>query len=157
MTRHLRRKGRLVVTVVFASALAALALAPAGEAGQAAGARVTVTFTDSTLRVDPTSPESGPTTIVVHNKGKKPHQLLITGPGLKKGVRTTKITAGRSAQLKIALRPGMYQLSDPVGLGIYSVQFLDIIPSAALTATGNSSVVTTPAPLPPMCGNVYTP
>ncbi|HEY0868798.1 MAG TPA: hypothetical protein VGD55_00220 [Acidothermaceae bacterium] len=139
--------------------LAALvAVAPAGAALRAHGtaALVTVTVSDSAMRVSATSASSGPTTFVLVNHGKKLHALVISGPGVKKA-QTQKVTAGHSAEITVTLRPGAYELSDPVGLGAYDVQFLDAIPATTVSATGSSAVVTPPAPLPPMCGQYYSP
>ena len=116
---------------------------------------VKVTFTDTTLRLARV-PQSGLTTFVVSNTGKRTHMLVVTGPGVK-SAHTAKLAAGGTAKLTVTLRPGAYVLSDPIGLGAYNVQFLDIVQATSVSATGNSSVVTTPAPLPAMCGNTYTP
>ena len=128
----------------------------AGVARQESAAKVTVTFTDTTLRVSAANPQSGTTTFVVLNKGKKLHVLAITGPGLR-GMRTAKLAAGSSAKLTVTLRPGAYVLSDPVGLGVYNVQFLNVVRAVVVTSRGNSSVVTPPVDLPPMCGSYLTP
>lgn len=146
------------VHVAVAAPLLALVLtssAVGGSVHQARSATVRVTFTDRTLRVFPANPQSGRTTFVVRNRGRKLHRLVITGPGLKH-VRTRKLAAGKTAKLTVMLRAGTYELSDPVGLGVYQAQFLQIIPATSLSATGNSSVVTTPVQLPVMCAG-YSP
>jgi hypothetical protein len=145
----------LVFAAVLGVAMALVGVAPARNA-QRAVAKVTVTFTDSSLRAAPTTPSSGTTTFVVVNKGKKPHLLMVKGPGVK-GAHTTKVAAGASATLTVTLRPGAYVLSDPIGLGEYKVLFLDVIKSASLTAKGDGSVVAPPVEAPPMCGQYYTP
>ncbi len=144
--------------VVVASLIALVwaAFASAHPARHATATQVTVTFTDTTLRVSPSSPQAGTTTFVVLNKGRRLHALVVSGPGVR-GARSTKVKPGGTTKLTVTLRPGAYELSDPVGLGAYNVQFLDIVPATSVSATGNSSVVTTPAPLPPMCGQYYTP
>ena len=43
-------------------------------------------------------------------------------------------------------------LSDPVGLGPYSVQYVDVIRAVAVTSNGNPSVTSPPVVPPPMCG-----
>ena len=132
-------------------ALGLSGVAAADVSRQASAAKVTVTFTDTSLRVSPTTHDSGATTFVVLNKGKKHHVLVIAGPGVK-GARTANLAAGTSAKLTVTLRSGTYVLSDPVGLGVYDSQFLSVIRATTLSAKGNGSVVGTPATLPPMCG-----
>ncbi len=96
------------------------------------------------------------TTFVVLNKGKKHHVLAIEGPGLK-GVQTSKLSSGGTTTLTVKLRPGSYVLSDPVGLGVYDVQFLSVVRASTITGKGNSNVVAAPVDPPPMCGQYYTP
>lgn len=127
-----------------------------GERNAASAAKVTVTFTDRSLRVAPTTPSSGTTTFLVVNRGRKAHALLVKGPGLR-GSRTAAVAAGGSARLTVTLRPGAYVLSDPVGLGQYNVMFLDVIPAATVGAKGDANRVAPPVDLPPMCGVTYTP
>jgi hypothetical protein len=143
----------------IASLLATLALAGIAAAGVSQGstaAKVTVTFTDRSLRLSTITRDSGLTTFVVVNKGRKRHMLAIEGPGLK-GVQTSKLAAGAKTTLTVKLRPGSYVLSDPVGLGVYDVQFLSVVRAAVVSGKGNSNVVTTPVAPPPMCGEYYTP
>jgi hypothetical protein len=145
----------LVVAVVSVLALAVTGVAPARNTRQAVS-KVTVTFTDSTLRASPTTPGSGVTTFVVVNKGKKMHALTVKGPGVK-GAHSARVAAGRTTKLTVTLKPGAYVLSDPAGLGEYNVLFLDVIRTASLTAKGDGSVVAPPVDTPPMCGAYYTP
>jgi hypothetical protein len=143
---------------LIAASLLALALtgvAPARNV-QHAVSQVTVTFTDSSLRATPPTPASGTTTFVVVNRGKKAHALAVKGPGVK-GAHTAKVKAGGTAKLTVTLRPGVYVLSDPVGLGQFNVLFLDVIKATSLTARGDGSVVAPPVDPPPMCGQYYTP
>jgi hypothetical protein len=138
----------LLGAFLFALALAGVAVAaPARDAVS----RVTVTFTDATIRATPMTPGSGSTTFLVFNKGKKPHLLMVKGPGIK-GAHTTKLAAGSSTKLTVTLRPGAYVLSDPIGLGEFNVLFLDVVKSASLTAKGDGSVVNPVGDAPPMCG-----
>jgi hypothetical protein len=147
---------RVVATV--AGAVLALTLGGSALAAPArqAAAKVTVTFTDKTLRVTPTTPSAGATTFVVKNLGKKVHVLVVKGPGLK-GARSAKLSAGRTATLTVTLQPGAYVLSDPIGLGEYNVMFLDVIKAAAVHSKGDSNVVAPDVELPPMCGQYFTP
>lgn len=151
---RVRLFGAVVAVAVLVSALAATAFA--GVARDATATKVTVTFTDTTFRLSPASLESGATTFVVVNKGKKRHVFTIKGPGVN-GLHTATLAAGRSGKLTVQLRAGAYVLSDPVGLGAYNVQFLDVVPAAVLTSTGGSNVVAPPVVAPPMCGATYTP
>jgi hypothetical protein len=137
-------------------ALAVGAVAVAAPARHAVAAKVTVTFTDKTLRVSPTTPSSGETTFVVRNLGKKAHVLVVKGPGVK-NARSPKLAAGGTGKLTVTLRPGAYVLSDPIGLGEYNVMFLDVIRSSAVHAKGDGSVVAPDVEVPPMCGQYFTP
>jgi uncharacterized cupredoxin-like copper-binding protein len=144
---------------VVAAAVLALGLSATGFGGVARHAtvtKVTVTFTDTTFRLSSASLESGATTFVVVNTGKNRHVFAIKGPGIN-GLHTATLAAGRSAKLTVHLRAGAYVLSDPVGLGVYNVQFLDVLPAAVLTASGGTNVVAPPVTAPPMCGLTYTP
>jgi hypothetical protein len=146
----------LAGSAVSVLALGLTGVAFAGVARPVSAAKVTVTFTDTTLQVSAANPESGTTTFVVFNKGKKRHVLEVTGPGLK-GMRTAKLAAGSSATLTVKLRPGAYVLSDPVGLGVYNVQFLNVVRATVVSSSGGSSVVNPPVEVPPMCGGNFAP
>lgn len=153
----MRRLGRIgCFCAAGAAALGLAAVAGATGTGTTTAATVKVTFTDSSLHASPASPSSGLTTFVVINKGKKPHLLMVKGPGIK-GAHTAKLAAGHSAKLTVSLRAGAYVLSDPVGLGAYNVLFLDVVPATTASAKGDGDVVSPPAQLPPMCGSGYTP
>lgn len=141
---------------VAALAFALTSTALAGRASHTAATQVKVTFTDSTFRLSNVSLQSGATTFVVVNRGKKHHVFTIKGPGVN-GMHTATLAAGKSATLTVRLRAGAYVISDPVGLGPYNVQFLDVVPSAVLTGTGGTNVVAPPVTPPPMCGATYTP
>jgi hypothetical protein len=148
---------RRFVTAIAVSLLAlGLAGMTSARSQQAQVSKVTVTFTDSSLRVSSVTRDSGLTTFVVLNKGKKRHVLAIEGPGLK-GVHTSKLAAGAKATLTVKLRPGAYVLSDPVGLGVYDVQFLNVVRAVVVGGTGPSNVVAPPVEPPPMCGSYFSP
>ena len=141
---------------VLTLSLTGAALAATRSGHDASVSKVMVTFSDTSLRVVPTTPGAGPTTFIVRNKGKKLHVLVVKGPGVK-GARTGKIAAGATGELKVTLRPGAYVLSDPIGLGEYNVMFLDVLKASVLSAKGDGSVVTPEfAPLP-MCSAGFTP
>jgi hypothetical protein len=153
------RKTMSRLSALFTALLLTLgvaAVAVAAPARHTVPANVTVTFTDKTLRVSPTTPSSGETTFVVRNLGKKAHVLVVKGPGIN-AARSPKLAAGSTGKLTVTLRPGAYVLSDPIGLGEYNVMFLDVIRSAAVHAKGDGSVVAPPVEVPPMCGQYFTP
>ena len=153
-SRTMSRVSALVTASLLTLGVAAVAIA--APARHAVAAKVTVTFTDKTLRVAPTTPSSGETTFVVRNIGKKAHVLVVKGPGVN-NARSPKLAAGGTGKLTVTLRPGAYVLSDPIGLGEYNVMFLDVIRSTAVQAKGDGSVVAPPVEAPPMCGEYYTP
>ena len=154
---HARKIGRFgALIAVSAFALGLTGPADATVTRQATAATVTVTFTDTTLRVTPLNPGSGTTRFVVLNKGKKLHVLAIAGPGVKR-VQSEKVAAGGRATLTVKLQRGVYVLSDPVGLGSFTSAFLDVVRSAVLTAHGNQSEVKPEVEVPPMCGMYFTP
>jgi hypothetical protein len=154
--RTMSRVYALAAASLLALGLTGVALAASGSTHKATVSKVTVTFSDTSLRASPTTPGSGPTTFVVLNKGKKAHVLVVRGPGVK-GARTGKVAAGGVGRLTVTLRPGAYVLSDPVGLGEYNVMFLDVLKSAVVNGKGNGNVVAPEVELPPMCGLYYTP
>jgi hypothetical protein len=156
MRRLTRFERFFAVSAVCALALVLTGVALGAAARHTSAARVSVTFSDSAFRISSQSFEAGPTTFVVLNRGRRSHAFEISGPGLK-SAHTVKLTAGKSTTLTVTLRPGAYMLSDPVGLSVYNVQYIDVAPAATVSATGTSAVVA-PAPvLPPMCGATYTP
>jgi len=144
----------LVGAFVLALALTGVALGTS-RSGSAIS-KVTVTFSDTSLRVTPTTPGAGPTTFVVRNAGKKVHLLEVKGPGLR-SARTGKIPAGKTGTLNVTLRAGSYVLSDPVGLGEYNVMFLQVLKGAVLQAKGDGSVIGPDPGPPPMCSPNFTP
>ncbi len=77
-------------------------------------------------------------------------------------MHTATLAAGGSATLTVPLRAGAYVLSDPVGLGPYNVQFLDVVKAVVLTGGGSTNVVSSTATSgSAMCGvvpgNTYAP
>jgi hypothetical protein len=118
----------LVVTVAFANP------AMARVRHRTVASTLKVTLSDSRLAVSRATLQAGKATFVVVNNGKRPHVLAIGGPGLK-GVRTPKLTAGKTAKLTVNLRTGAYMLSDPVG-GAAS-HWLVVGPATTVTSQGN--------------------
>ncbi len=151
----MRRSLFRVVVVVAGCACGLIGTSNAATARHAAAASVTVTFTDTTFLLSSASLESGATTFVVVNNGKNRHVFAIKGPGVR-SMHTAPLAPGRSAKLTVQLRAGAYVLSDPVGLGPYNVQFLDIVQATTMTAHGNDSVAS-PLGTSPMCSGVITP
>src|SRR5438034_11125049 len=138
----------LLAASLLALGVSAVAFAASGERSVASTVRVT--FSDTSLRVSPTTPSSGPTTFLVRNNGKKAHVLVVKGPGVK-GARTAKIPAGSVGKLSVTLRPGAYVLSDPIGLGEYNVMFLDVLKASAVGGKGDARAVAPEVEVPPMC------
>jgi hypothetical protein len=145
-----------VAAAVLALGLTGVAYAASDSRSGATVSKVTVTFSDSSLKVTPTTPGAGPTTFVVRNGGKKVHVLVVKGPGLT-SAHTGKIAAGKTGTLNVTLRSGSYVLSDPVGLGEYNVMFLQVLKPSVLQARGDGSVVNPDPTPPPMCGVNFTP
>jgi uncharacterized cupredoxin-like copper-binding protein len=129
-----------------ATAVVAIALGGAATGGMVARAQVavpTVTVTLKEYKLTPSTKKlaAGRVTFVAVNRGKIPHALAISGPGLKV-TKSTLIAAGKSARLTITLKGGSYALWCPVGnhasLGMKS----------ALTAGAAGGSTDTPAPTP---------
>jgi hypothetical protein len=136
-------------------ALAVPALALAGPASRATSAKVTVTLTDTKLRISPSGLQAGSTTFAVVNTGKRNHALEIAGPGFVKGVATAKLAPGKRATVTVTLRSGAYMLtlSDPVGLGMSATHWLQVIPRTVVQGTGGV-VQTTPDSPSAVCGGL---
>jgi hypothetical protein len=135
-------------------ALAVPALALAGPASRATSAKVTVTLTDTKLRISPSGLQAGSTTFAVVNTGKRNHALEIAGPGLK-GVATAKLAPGKRATVTVTLKSGAYMLtlSDPVGLGMSATHWLQVIPRTVVHGT-SGVVQTTPESPSAVCGGL---
>jgi hypothetical protein len=146
----------LVTAFALALGVTGAAVASSHSARGTAVSKVTVTLTDTSLRASPTTPGSGLTTFVVHNRGKKAHSLVVKGPGVK-GAKTGRIGVGQTGKLTVALQAGAYVLSDPIGLGEYNVMFLDVLKSAPVGGKGDARAVAPPVEAPPMCGEYFTP
>ena len=133
-------KSRVLSTAVgvLAVALAVTGISAARAARKTAATRVAVTFTDRSLSVNPGILQSGVTTFVVRNTGKKGHVFLISGPGLK-GARTALLGSGKTATLTVTLRTGSYMLADPIGLGPYAAEYVNVIRAASSRARGTGA------------------
>lgn len=115
---------RAALAAVIALSVVVASAALAGTRQESAVQRATVTITDSTLVVSPTSLQTGVATFVAVNKGRRPHGFAILGPALS--LRTAKLAAGRSARLTVLLHAGSYRLWDPVGLGRTKARSLQV-------------------------------
>ena len=156
MTKALAAKKLTMSIGALVGALGIAGTAVAATGGGAVAATVKVTFTDHAFRVTPVTLQSGKTLFVVQNAGKKKHMFAVTGPGVK-GAHTVALAAGNRATLAVQLRAGSYMLSDPVGLGPYSVQYVSVVQATSLTGSGTTNKVTPTPTLPPMCGGTYAP
>lgn len=130
-----------VLLTVCGVAFGLTGVAFAGVARQVTAAKVTVTFTDTTFGISSGGLQAGKATFVIVNKGRKPHALTITGPGLK-NIRTSKLATGRSATLTVTLRTGAYMLTDPLGKS--STRWIVVGPATVVHSAGNTSAGTTP-------------
>jgi uncharacterized cupredoxin-like copper-binding protein len=108
--------------VVFAGMLAAVyvfgkepkeAKGAETEAPAAAAAGETIKVTESEFKIQlpaQSGLKGGTYTFQVHNAGKIPHDLVVTGPGITGTEKTPTIAAGGDATLKVALSGGSYVL-----------------------------------------------
>jgi hypothetical protein len=130
-----------VLPTVCGFAFGLTGVAFAGVARHATAAKVTVTFTDTTFGVSRGGLQAGKATFVVVNRGRKPHLLTISGPGLK-NIRTSKLATGGSATLTVTLRTGAYMLTDPLGKS--STHWIVVSPATVVHASGTTNAGTTP-------------
>jgi len=138
--------GVLIVASVLALGLVGVALA--GVTHRAVQANVTVTITDNRLDVSHGVVQAGQATFVVANKGRKPHVLGISGPGLRSG-RTQLVQAGKTAKLTVTLRSGAYMLID-TRRSPTTVRWVMVGPATA-SAGSTRTVTPFPAPAPMDC------
>ena len=137
-------------------ALVAPVLALGAPARTATSAKVSVMLTDTKMRVSPSGLQAGSTTFTVVNSGKRLHAFQITGPGLKRGLATSKLAPGKSATMTVTLKSGAYMLtlSNPIGLGMSATHWLQVIPQTAVHASGAGVVQTPPDSETGVCGGV---
>ena len=121
--------------LVLALGLAGVALAQRSSASLKAN----VTLLDGKLRVSPTTFAPGKLTLVVVNQGRLKHALAIMGTGLQPK-RTPALTSGRSAQLTVTIKVGMYHVWDPVQSSMSHATMLMV---KAAKATSTSPVSST--------------
>jgi hypothetical protein len=150
------RSAALVSAIVAALAFTGQSFGGTARTTHASAVTATVTLSDRSFRVSPAILHSGTTVFVVRNTGKKGHAFAVSGPGVKSS-HTATLRAGGSAKLTVNLRSGTYMLSDPVGLGAYSVQYVNVVPATEMTGNGASNVVGASPTTGAMCGGSYTP
>jgi hypothetical protein len=140
--------------VLLALVLPAGALA--GPATRTTSTKVSVTLTDTKLRVSPSGLQAGSTTFTVMNTGKRLHAFQITGPGLKKGLATSRLAPGKTARMTVNLQSGAYMLtlSDPVGMGMSATHWLQVIPRTVVHTSGTGVVQAPPDSPSAVCGGL---
>jgi uncharacterized cupredoxin-like copper-binding protein len=74
----------------------------------AASSKVEVSEVEYKIKLPETSVAAGSYTFAVHNDGKFPHDLVVKGNGVNE--KTPTIDAGKSASLKVDLKPGTYDI-----------------------------------------------
>ena len=102
-----------------ASASASAAAKPAPSATVAAAPvpkvnRVTVTESDTALKLSSTKLHTGYYTFSATNTGKAKHALAIVGPGLANKPTSATLTPGQSSDLIVPLKTGSYELWCPI-------------------------------------------
>jgi hypothetical protein len=138
---------RIALGLGLVVALACSGAAFGALAGGSSVRKTTVQVTEREYRISLSTKSlpSGTVRLVVHNAGKAPHRLSISGPGFS--VKTTPmIQPGATRALTVSLGGGSFTLWCPLGrhaaLGMKT------------TLTLHGSVVgpisTNPAPVPPM-------
>jgi uncharacterized cupredoxin-like copper-binding protein len=135
--KHARIARATAVVAAFVLALGLTGAAFGAVTRQAA--KVTVTFTDTSILVSRSSLEAGPATFRVVNNGQKLHTFTIMGPGVKGG-RTQRVAPGATGTLTVTLRTGAYELLGPVGRYTTKARWLVVSPATAVHSTGNGSV-----------------
>jgi uncharacterized cupredoxin-like copper-binding protein len=88
------------------STQAATTTAPTTTAAKPVATKVQVSETEFKITTDLTSFKAGEITFVAKNDGKIPHDLAVKETGDK----TKEISPGGTAELKVNLKPGKYEL-----------------------------------------------
>jgi hypothetical protein len=144
--RRVGRSGAGIAFVVLALGLVGVALA--GGLRNEVVAKVTVTVTDSRLVASHSHLQAGQTTFVMANKGRKPHVLAFSGPGVK--AITRKVPAGKSATVSVMLRTGAYRLADVAPRGLSYAHWFVVGP-ASKSSGSDRTVQPFPDPVPMEC------
>ena len=93
-------------TQAASSTQAATTTAPTTTAAKPVATKVQVSETEFKITTDLTSFKAGQITFVAKNDGKIPHDLAVKETGDK----TKEIAPGGTAELKVDLKPGKYEL-----------------------------------------------
>jgi uncharacterized cupredoxin-like copper-binding protein len=101
----------VLIPLVAVGAVAALTTGAAGASTKSTSVKAVETEFKIALSKKTFSP--GSYTFVTENKGKVTHALEITGPGLHSPA-TGDISPGNSANLKVVLKDGKYDVFCPV-------------------------------------------
>jgi hypothetical protein len=119
---------------------------------------ITLQLRDTAAHFSQAAVQSGETTFVVTNLGKRPHSVELAGPGLRT-IRTSKLASGKSTTLVVTLRPGAYSatLLDTIGVSRAGVTWLQVNPRVVMKGTGTSGVVQPPPDPAAMCGDYFSP
>ena len=123
-----------VLVFVLALALGGTALAQRSSGSNQAN----VTILDGKIKLSPSSFAPGRLTLVAVNKGTASHALEIMGTGLQPK-RTPAIGRGKSAQLTVTLKVGVYHLWDPIKSSMSHAATLTVKAPAASTSGSSSS------------------
>lgn len=104
-----------IETVAGVLAAAVVGAAAAGVVAHAGSRAATVTVTEKEFKIalSASKVQAGATQFVVVNKGRYPHALALSGPGVKLK-KTALIRPGRTARLAVTLAAGTYTLWCPV-------------------------------------------
>jgi hypothetical protein len=133
---------------LFALAGLALTLAGAALAQPSSGSlQVNVTILDGKIKVAPATFSPGKLTLVAVNKGKVTHALAIEGTGLKLK-RTPALVSGKTAQLTVTLKVGVYRVWDPVQSSLTHATALTVKAPATTKPQGSSSTSSSSTPTP---------
>ena len=108
------RKHLLAVAAVMALALAGAAVG--ALAGRTASSKTTIQVTEREYHISLSTKSlpTGTVRLVVHNAGKIPHRLSISGPGLSTKT-TPMIMPGATRGLTVTLGGGSFTLWCPLG------------------------------------------
>lgn len=113
---------RLAMLAAGAATLAAVAVP---IAAQGAGAHRTANTVNVTLKefriIMPSTLKAGPTTFKVTNKGKFPHDLVVTFHATGTPTfATPQVSPGKSVTVQVNLKPGAYVVLCNVGSGYHA-------------------------------------
>jgi hypothetical protein len=107
---------RIAVAFALVLVLALAGAAVGAMAARSTARKTTVTVTEREYRISVSTKRlpTGTVRLVVHNAGKIPHRLSISGPGLS-AKTTPMIMPGATRGLTLTLRAGSFTLWCPLG------------------------------------------